>query len=185
MGRALANTAIGLGCSERTLRRYVNDGVLRGRRVASQLELSSEEESYARGHWRLLKTLKGALRSERDVRLAVLFGSTAVGEDHPGSDVDLLIVHRRRKQRALANLKMRLRDAIGKPVHVIGLDQAQSTPSLFADVLAEGRVLIDRDDLWGELTNQYDRVLASAVQEENLSAASARATILAARERIG
>ncbi len=185
MGRVLADTAIDLGCSERTLRRYVNDGVLRGRRVASQLELSSEEESYARSHWTLLKTLKGALRSERDVRLAVLFGSTAVGEDHPGSDVDLLIAHRRHEQHALASLRLRLQDAVGKPVHVIGLDQAQSAPSLLADVLAEGRMLIDRDDLWVELINQYDSVLASAVQEENISAANARDAILAARARIG
>jgi predicted nucleotidyltransferase len=108
VGRALADTTAGLGCSERTLRRYVNDGVLRGRRVVSQLELSSEEESYARSHWTLLKTLKWALRSERDVRLAVLFGSTAIGEDHPGSDVDLLIAHRHPEQRALASLRRRL-----------------------------------------------------------------------------
>lgn|ERR1700729_1430883 len=185
MGRALADTAIGLGCSERTLRRYINDGVLRGRRIASQLELSSEEESYARSHWTLLKKLKGALRNERDVRLAVLFGSAAVGEDHPGSDVDLLVVHRRRQPRALAGLRMRLRDALDKPVHVVGLDQAQRAPSLLADILAEGRVLIDRDDRWDELTGQYDRVLADAVQEENISAASARDAILAARARIG
>lgn len=185
MGRALAETALGLGCSERTLRRYVNDGVLHGRRIASQLELSSEEENYARSHWTLLKTLKRALRNERDVRLAVLFGSTAAGEDRPSSDVDLLIVHRRREQRALAGLRMRLRDALGKPVHVVSLDQAQRAPSLLADILTEGRVLIDRDALWDELTGQYDRVLASAVQEESISAASARGAVLAARARIG
>lgn len=185
MGRALADTAIGLGCSERTLRRYVNDGVLRGRRIASQLELSSEEESYARSHWTLLKTLKGALRNERDVRLAVLYGSAAVGEDHPSSDVDLLIVHRRREPRSLAGLRMRLRDTLDKPVHVVGLDQAQRAPSLLADILDEGRVLIDRDGLWRDLTGQYDHVLANAVQEENISAASARDAILAARARIG
>jgi predicted nucleotidyltransferase len=166
MGRVLADTAVDLGCSERTLRRYVNDGVLRGRRVGSQLELSSEEESYATSHWMLLKTLKWALRSERDVRLAVLFGSTAVGEDHPGSDVDLLIAHRHPEQRALASLRRRLRDALAKPVHVVSLDQARSAPSLFADILAEGRVLIDRDDLWGQLTNRYDSVLRGALQEE-------------------
>lgn len=185
MGRVLAETAIDLGCSERTLRRYVNDGVLRGRRVASRLELSSEEESYARSHWTLLKTLKSALRSERNIRLAVLFGSTAAGEDHADSDIDLLIAHRRHEQRALASLKVRLRDAVGKPVHVIGLDQAKDAPSLLADILIEGRVLIDRDRLWGELVDQYDSVLASAVQEENISAVNARDTILGARARIG
>ena len=185
MGQVLADAAVDLGCSERTLRRYVNDGVLRGRRVASQLEFPSEEENYLRSHWTLLKELKWALRSERDVRLAVLFGSTAVGEDHPGSDVDLLVAHRRPEQRALAGLRRRLREALNKPVQLIGVDQAQSAPSLFADILTDGRVLIDRDDLWSEMLSQYDDVLAKALREENISAARARETISAARARAG
>jgi predicted nucleotidyltransferase len=185
MGQALADTAMELGCSERTLQRYVNDGVLRGRRVTPQLELASGEESYLRTHWTLLKTLKAVLRTERDVRLAVLFGSTATGEDRASSDVDVLIAHRRSGQRVLTGVRLRLRGALGKPVQLVSLEQAQVSPSLLADILQDGRVLIDRDGLWGELTERYDDVLRRAVEEERASAASARGAVAAARGRGG
>ena len=82
MGLMLARSAAEVGCSERTLRRHVDGGLLRGRRVVrGQLELSHAERAYLRDHWSLLCLLLSALRTERDVRLAVLFGSTATGED--------------------------------------------------------------------------------------------------------
>ena len=82
MSQALSVAAESVGCSERTLRRYVNDGLLRGRRVARrQLELSRAEEDYLTSHWDLLNRLRTVLRTERAVRMVVLFGSTAVGDD--------------------------------------------------------------------------------------------------------
>jgi predicted nucleotidyltransferase len=131
MGQLLGHTADELGCSERTLRRYVGDGLLRGRRVASRgIELSTEEARYLSSHWALLHTLKGALRTERNVRLAVLFGSTAVGEDQPDSDIDVLIAHRRSGPRPLTGLRSRLRQILDRPVHIVSLEQAQDAPSL-------------------------------------------------------
>jgi predicted nucleotidyltransferase len=185
MGQALAIAAHGLGCSERTLRRCIADGTLHGRRVgARQVELSIAEQDYLKSHWRLLKAIRSALRTERDVRLAVLFGSTATGENHLGSDVDVLIAHRRDGQRVLAGLKMRLRRALGKPIHIVSLEQAKTCSSLLADILCEGRVLVDRDDLWPELTAQYDEVLAQAAHEEQVTTASALNAVAAARARI-
>ncbi len=185
MGQALADTAAALGCSERTLRRYVNAGALRGRRLTPRgVEISHEEQSYLESHWTLLATLKAALRTERDVRLAVLFGSNAVGDDHADSDVDVLIVHRSARQRALSSVASRLRDALGTPVHTVSLEQAQSSPSLLADILQEGRPLIDRDGIWLELTAQYDDILTRARQEDQAIASSARETIAAARARV-
>jgi predicted nucleotidyltransferase len=185
MGQALGHTASDLGCSERTLRRYIGDGLLRGRRVAYRsLELSSEEARYLRSHWTLLHALKAALRTERDVRLVVLFGSTAVGEDEPASDVDVLIAHRRSGPRPLAGLRLRLRRALGRPVHVVSLEQAQDSPSLLADILQEGRPLIDRDGLWGALSAQADDVLAQAAHEDRATATSALDAIAEARARL-
>ncbi len=185
MGQALAITARGLGCSERTLRRCIADGTLHGRRVGTRrAELSAAEQDYLKSHWQLLKAIRSALRTERGVRLAVLFGSAATGEDRPGSDVDVLIVHRRAGQRTLVGLKTRLRGALGKPVHIVSLEQAKTCPSLLADILCEGRVLIDRDGLWLELTAQYDEVLAQAAHEEQAVAASALNAVAAARARI-
>jgi predicted nucleotidyltransferase len=185
MGQALGHTADELGCSERTLRRYIGDGLLRGRRVAHQgIELSNEEVRYLNNHWALLHTLKGALRTERDVRLAVLFGSAAVGEDRPDSDIDLLIAHRRSEPRPLVGLRSRLRRTLDKPVHVVSLEQAQDAPSLLADVLQEGRPLIDRDGLWSDLGTGADDILARAAQEDGGVAASALDAIAEARARL-
>jgi predicted nucleotidyltransferase len=185
MGWLLGESAKKIGCSERTLRRYINVGLLRGRRVAGgQLELSCAEETYLRGHWTLLGKLMDALRTERDVRLAVLFGSTATGEDTPVSDLDLLIVHRRPEWRVQAGLRLRLRRAAGTPVDVVTLGQAEAQPSLLADVLREGRVLIDRDDLWGALQQRRNEILAAGAREDELIMTRARATLAAARERL-
>lgn len=185
MGLALGKSADRIGCSERTLRRYVNVGLLRGRRVAGgRLELSHAEEAYVRGHWTLLSKLMAALRTERDVRLAVLFGSIATGEDTPVSDVDLLIVHRRPEWRTQAGLRIRLRRALGTPVDVVMLEQAETQPSLLADVLREGRVLIDRDDLWSALQQRRDQILAAGAREDEEVMARAHATLVAASERL-
>jgi DNA-binding transcriptional MerR regulator len=131
MGWVLGESAKRTGCSERTLRRYINGGLLRGRRVAGgQLELSQAEETYLRGHWTLLSKLMAALRTERDVR------------------------------------------------------QAEEQPSLLADVMREGRVLIDRDDLWGALRERRDEILAAGAREDEQIMTAARATLAAASERL-
>jgi predicted nucleotidyltransferase len=185
MGLVLGETAKRIGCSERTLRRYINGGLLGGRRVAGgQLELSHAEEAYLRGHWTLFSKLMAALRTERDVRLAVLFGSTATGEDTPVSDVDLLIVHRRTGVMVQVDLRMRLRGALGTPVDVVMLEQAEAQPSLLADVLREGRVLIDRDGLWNSLQQRREEILAAGAREDELIMARAHATLAAASERL-
>lgn len=185
MGLVLRQSADRVGCSERTLHRYINGGLLRGRRIAGgQLELSHVEEAYLRGHRALLSKLMAALRTERDVRLAVLFGSTATGEDTPVSDVDLLIVHRRSGWRVQAGLQRRLRLALGTPVDVVMLEQSEEQPSLLADVMREGRVLVDRDDLWGALRQRREQILAAGDREDEQIMISARATLAAARERL-
>jgi predicted nucleotidyltransferase len=185
MSQALLPPAERLGCSERTLRRYVNDGLLRGRRVTRrQMELSHAEEIYLLSHWELLNALRTALRTEQGVRLAVLFGSTAVGDDERSSDVDLLIVHRIDSPRALAGLKVRLRRTLDRPVDAVGLEQAETMPTLLADILREGRVLVDRDGLWEGLRARQPAISAAAAREERATARRARQTVAAARERI-
>ncbi len=181
----LARSAAEVRCSERTLRRHVTGGLLRGRRVASgQLELSHAEQAYLRGHWALLSKLMAALRTERDVRLAVLFGSTATGEDTPVSDVDLLIVHRHPEWMTQAGLRIRLRRALGTPVDIVMLEQAEAQPSLLADVLREGRVLIDRDHLWGGLLGRRDEILGAGSREDELIVTRAHAAVAGATERL-
>lgn len=185
MGRTLARTAQTLDCSERTLRRYINDGLLRGRELDRyHFELSAQEERYALEHWDLLHGLRVALRTERDVRLAVLFGSTSTGEDDQDSDVDLLVVCRQQSELALWALRRRLVGALERRVHLVRLEDAQRSASLLADILSEGRVVIDRDGCWPELRATQERVLEMAAREDNETLALAHAAVDAARERL-
>lgn len=185
MSQALSVAAESVGCSERTLRRCLNDGLLRGRRVARrQLELSRAEEEYLTRHWELLSKLRTVLRTERAARMVVLFGSTAVGDDEDVSDVDLLVVHDDPGPRSLARLQMRMRRVLERSVDVVGLEQAEEMPTLLADILREGRVLIDRDGLWQMLCERRQEIAAAAVREERETARCARETVAGARERI-
>lgn len=185
MGCQLAQVAQELGCSERTVRRYAREGLLRARGVApGGLELSEDERRYASGHWRLLSHLRRALRTERDVRLAVLFGSVAVGDDRSTSDVDLLIARRSDNPRLCAALSLRLGRVVGRPVHLIDLEQAQTSPALLSDVLGEGRPVLDRDGLWSTLLSRRQEMLAGAEREDRALLADAQDAIVAARARI-
>lgn len=185
MGRGLAHTAERLRCNERTLRRYVNDGLLRAERVGRrEVRLPRSEEDYLRRHWELLSALRRALRTEHGVRLAVLFGSTATGEDRPDSDVDLLIEHATGNLRQVIGVRRRLQTALGRVVHVVSLEDAEGSASLLADVLIEGRVVVDRDEAWSRLTRRGSHVLRRAEGEERTTHAAARSAIAAAERRL-
>ncbi len=183
MGHVLGHTAASIGVSERTLRRYVNAGLLRARRVDGQLELSAQEGRYLSSHHELLTQLRTTLRTERGVRLAVLFGSTATGEDSDGSDVDILVALEDSGPGNLAALRRRLQTALDRQVHLVTLDDASHAPSLLADVLDEGRVLIDRDGLWAPVVSSRELVIKRARREEAALMRKAAAAVSASRRR--
>lgn len=185
MSRGLADTASTLGCDERTLRRYADQGLLRGeRRARRELRLPYGEELYLRRHWELLSGLRRALRTEHSVRLAVLFGSTATGEDRPESDVDLLIEHSTGDLEQVAELRRRLQARIGKQIHIALLEDAERSPMLLADILSKGRVIVDRDSTWCRLERRRRRILRCASEEEQANRAAARQAVAAARTRL-
>jgi predicted nucleotidyltransferase len=185
MGQLLSDTARGLHCSERTLRRYVNEGLLRAERGGRQeLRLPYEEERYLREHWEILSGLRRALRTEPSVRLAVLYGSTAVGEDRPDSDIDLLIDHATGNLEEIVELRRRLQRRVGRPVHLALLTDAEDSPSLLADVLLDGRVIVDRGDAWRRLGRSRSRLLRLAAAEEDATHDAARRGIAEARRRL-
>jgi predicted nucleotidyltransferase len=185
MGRGLAETAESLHCSERTLRRYVNEGLLRGeRRGRQEVRLPYGEERYLRQHWEVLSNLRQALRTEPNVRLAVLFGSTAIGEDRPNSDIDLLIEHATGDLEGVVELRRRLQGRIGKPIHLVLLEDAEHSPSLLADVLLEGRVIVDRGDAWRRLVRKQQTVLRQATVEEEAIHGVAWRGVAEARRRL-
>lgn len=138
-----------VGVHERTLRRAVNDGGLRARRRTPRtLELPLSERQYVRRSWHLMATLRGALRTRHNVRLALLFGSAARGTDGPTSDIDVLVVLRDPALEHVIDLGEHLTAASGRPVDVVRLGDAAADPTFFADMVKEGRVIVDRDRLW-------------------------------------
>lgn len=141
-----------VGVNERTLRRAVNEGALRASRPSPRkLELPFSEERYLRQHWPLIAKLREALRTEHNVRFAMLFGSTARGEDTEHSDVDVIADLRDSDFMREIDLALKLEDAVGRSVDVVDLKDAEDDPTFLAMALEDGRVLIDRGQAWPEL----------------------------------
>ena len=149
---SLRTLARNLEIPERTLRRAAAQGMVHGQRLSERrYKTTLREEVYLRSHWPMLRGLRDALRTEPNVRLAVLFGSFATGTEGDESDVDVLVVMRDPSADAMAGLSHRLGDRVGREVQLARLQDAERSPTLMTDVLAEGRVLVDRDRSWRTL----------------------------------
>ncbi len=106
---------------------------------------------YLHNHWELLQKLRAALRTEPNVTLAILFGSTAVGADHEDSDLDILVALKDPAVRRMADLAGRLTRRLDREVQLVRLKDAESSPVLMSAILKEGRTLIDREQHWGTM----------------------------------
>jgi predicted nucleotidyltransferase len=114
-----------------------------------------------------MKELVSLLSARPDVRLAVIYGSVARGDDRPRSDLDLLISFAREEAHTAASLEVALTEAIGRRVQVVSLTTARRAPLLLLDVLREGRVVLDRDDEWSALRGDEQRIQRQAAAAEN------------------
>jgi predicted nucleotidyltransferase len=174
-----------VGADERTLRRAVEQGTVRVHRPSPRrLYATQEEQRYLARCWPLLSALRRALRTERSVRLAVVFGSVATGDDSASSDIDLLVAGSDRPPLDDTGLSIRLERVAGRRVHLIRLEEALKSPSLLADVLAEGRVLVDRDGGWLELKRREEGVRQAARDFDHRTARRAAEAVAHARARL-
>lgn len=156
-----------LGLSERTLRRAVASGTIRAERPSPRrLRLSEDERDWVLRYWPTVARLRAALRTEPAVRLAVLFGSGARGQEHRRSDLDLLVEVDAPSPGRLAELEERLSSAAGRKVQLVSAHDARSSPGLLADALRDGRVLADRDGLWQRLKRQEPAVRQAAERRD-------------------
>jgi predicted nucleotidyltransferase len=164
MSLALEQLAREVGVNERTLRRAANSGLIRARRPSSRrLSLVDPETAWVRSHWPLVGQLLAALRTEPNVELAVLFGSVARGTDVTDvSDLDLLIGLRRPFPGALEALRQRVDRHLQSDVQLVPLQTATRDPQLLAEVLRDGRPLVDRADAWPRLQAQREQTQAQA-----------------------
>lgn len=141
-----------VGVNERTLRRAIGEGTLRAERPSPRkLEISAVEKRYLRRSWGLLAALRAALRTEQNVRFALLFGSAARGDGSAASDIDLLVELRDPSLARIADLGAKLEELLSRRVDVLTLDDARGSSPLLAQALVEGRVLVDREGRWPAL----------------------------------
>src|SRR5919204_4687229 len=166
----LDSLAAELGVSGRSLRRAVERGTIRaGRPSPRRMELSFAERHYVETHWKLLSNVVSWLRTRPNVRLAVVYGSVARGDDRPGSDVDLLVSFAREDAHTAALLAASLGEELGRRVQVVSLEAAGRAPLLLLDIVREGRVLVDRDGEWPTLTRRERQLRReAAAAEDNL-----------------
>lgn len=146
-----------IGVNERTLRRAFNEGTLRAERpTPRKLKLDAAEKQYLRRSWKLLASLRGALRTEQNVRFALLFGSAARGDDSEGSDVDLIVEMRDSSLVRIVDLELKLEELLERRVDVLALEDASANPVLLAEAVAEGRTIIDREERWAQLGSEAE-----------------------------
>jgi predicted nucleotidyltransferase len=175
----LADLARELGADERTLRRAVADGMVRCERLGPRRHrVGDEERRYIVGHWQLLSKLRGALRTEPNVRLAVVYGSVARGDDATGSDIDLLVSLAEDRSDAAVKLAVRLERVLGREVDIARLNRVQSAaPLLLLRAIDEGRVVLDRDGQWSQLLARRPQLARRARSAHSARRRRARASL--------
>lgn len=180
----LSQLAIDLDADERTLRRAVGSGTIRCDRPGPRrLELEEGERDYLRAHWATLSGLRRALRTEANVRLAVLYGSAARGDDGPDSDLDLLVSLARDTPDAAVSLAVRLERATGRAVDVARLDRVSaSAPLLLLQAIDEGRPIVDRDGQWPDLLSGRAALTVRATRSHRRRRRQAAAAVAALDE---
>jgi len=158
MSSPLDELAREVGVNERTLRRAVASGLLRGRRSRPRrIALQETEATWIRSHWPLIGRLRAVLRTEPKVALAVLFGSVARGDEVEGiSDIDILVELRSATPGALEALNERLSGRLGLAVQLVPLHAARRDPQLLDEILRDGRPLVDRESVWPRLWAEGD-----------------------------
>lgn len=173
-----------VGVPERSLRRAVSTGTLRCRRpTPRRLEVDATERDYLRSHWVLLAQLRDVLRTEPNVRFAVIFGSLARGDERADSDLDLVVEFRQRDRRGRIRLAGKLEAVSERRVQMLHLrDLEECAPDLLGEVVLEGRVLVDRDECWPGLLRRRQQIFQRAKQaDEQLQAAERKAIARFAR----
>lgn len=164
-----------IGVSGRTLRRAGERETIRWTRLSPRtIKVSAGEYEYVLRHWSLLERALQVLRTRPGVRLAVLFGSVARGDADSQSDVDVLL-RMRGGWRERVETALALEHALGRRFQLVELESAP--PLLLADVLRDGRVLIDRDGDWARLKRRSRSIARAARADGERLEQAARETL--------
>lgn len=139
-----------------------------------ELRLDYRTERGRLVHWdeqarqRPVRAIQAAIRELAVIRLAVLYGSRARGDESILSDVDLLVAWDREEARELlgriprSGLGVRLEDLTGLQVDVAELETVEQNPILLGAILEDGQVLLDRCNHWSALQARREEIEAAA-----------------------
>ena len=122
----------------------------------------SGESEWLIGHWELLSALRGALRTERGVKGAWIFGSVAKGTDRADSDLDLVVDFEADDQMVVRALRQRLEAKIGRKIDLFLLGDLETEPDALLYLLEAARPVVDRVGWWEKLP-QHKRALRAQV----------------------
>lgn len=158
--------AADIGVAERTLRRAVVRGTVRCHRPGPRrVEVDANERDYLRKNWALIAAVAETLRTERNVRLAVIFGSVARGEAREDSDVDVIVALAQERPMFAQYLSARLEQRLGREVDVISIERLRErNPALLSTAIDDGRPVVDRDGLWHRLLAERATIERAGVQ---------------------
>lgn len=126
-----------------------------------------------------MDALRRALADDPRVDYALLFGSSARGSAHPGSDLDVAVgmgSRARLEPRDIGDLVSRLEHAAGRPVDVLLLEEAP--PAVAYRVFRDGRVLVEKDHR--ALVARKTRAILEYVDFRPLEELAARGALAAA-----
>jgi predicted nucleotidyltransferase len=94
--------------------------------------------------------IRAALAAQPDVAYAIVFGSSARGDAHAASDIDVAVGfgdharrHARRSALEIGSMVSVLEDAVGRSVDLVLLDEA--SPGLAFRVFRDGEPVLVRD----------------------------------------
>ena len=149
--------------SSRTLRRVTQEGLVRPARGRRRRSLPAAEVEYLRGHWEVLAALRQALRTERSVATAVVFGSFARGDDGATSNIDLAVLFRG-PTFVQGRLRERLSRATGRRVDLVDWDTMLQAPEMALAVARDGRPLVDRIGAFPAIRAQRENVRRRAAR---------------------
>lgn len=126
-----------------------------------------------------MDALRKVLAEDPRIGYALVFGSSARGTDHAGSDLDIAVgleSHTRLSARELGDLVAGLERASGRSVDVVVIDEAP--PAIAYRVFRDGRVIVEKNHR--TLVEHKTRAIIEYLDFRPIEALAARGVLAAA-----
>lgn len=159
-------------------------GLLRAPRPGGRVVLPASEERWLSAHAQVARRLHDLAWETTGLDTVVLFGSTARGDDRPGSDLDVLVDGPWSNDATmLARVRTRWGEALGREVQTLPLRQGRDAPIALDAALTEGRPVKDVSGAWAMLVDDAAAVRHLSRQERDALIGRETAALAALMQR--